>query len=102
MKHLFTKTQLPIAIRLLEKARDTINVNGLQYVCLRLSDLAYTDAEEKVSNKLRDEIARRLGDCGAVTGWLQKRHNIREYSMTKERTCDYRKRWCDSMIAELQ
>lgn len=94
-----------IAIELLERVKAVLaeKRGWLQYVCIHLSSQSHTDKENRLSNKLRKEIHRRLGkNYGTVTAWLEMEAGVTPYLMTDSQTREYRIRWIDSMIAELR
>lgn len=108
MKNFATKKERTKAIKLFRMAQDRLRNGHSMYVCVSLSSAAEDtekgqDFSQRIVSRLHREINRRIAPWGTVTGWLQDPARFNgELVYTDEQARDYRIRWIDSMIQELE
>jgi hypothetical protein len=93
------------AISLFKSARWKLNPEGGEFVCCNLSESAFLYDEKRIVEILRNEIRERLEGHTTVCAWLFEKCGIGHdvlFSRSGWRLVEYRQRWIDSMIQELQ
>jgi hypothetical protein len=105
LKKLIPVTEQHIAKALLVRAREALNPAEGEFVCVNLKEAAETPVERRVSEIIRAEIRFRLNGYTTVCSWLNEKTGIDPKTIHAnggKRMVEYRKRWIDSMIAELR
>lgn len=107
---LITKEEQKAGLRLLKKARTKIKNKTQDYVCVALTAsrrvageggwVNYLDTD--VATKLRQEIRVRMNFRTFVDQWLEHVKGIPYQQLTSKNMREYRLRWIDSMIKELE
>lgn len=110
MKHLFNNERKAArARRILRGARALIRSGEEKFVCCAVEtaeikkvgrDAYFSQPADSVCEIIHNEIQERIGFRFSVRDWLVDVHGIKDITSEQER--EYRIRWIDSMLAELQ
>lgn len=111
MKNFATKADRNKAIKLLVDAKKHIKEEKEDWVCSAITLASHGGVyiltgrqkyAERIANRLRAEIRKRLEGCTFVDDWLYDKAGIKSRDLTSDRMKQYRMNWIDSMIAELE
>lgn len=107
--------QKALAVEILKDARGRVQRRQESWVCCAIGDVSdiadiqifkrrypQSTERENIGKALKNEIQRRLDGCVFVTGWLRDQGIDEVLVYDEDNARQYRLRWIDSMIEELQ